>query len=50
MPDYNNSELISELLKIFYLEDFSKQCVMKDNLKKNLKKVKKSPEMIKNKK
>lgn len=48
MPDYDNSELISELLKIFDLEAFNREIVMKDNLKKILKKIMTSPEMIKN--
>lgn len=46
MPDYKNSELISDLLDIFELEKFKNQIVMKDDIKKILKKLKKSPEMI----
>ncbi|MGN1281274.1 MAG: IS1634 family transposase [Succinivibrio sp.] len=46
VPDYNNSELISELLECFDLKELGKQIVMKDSLKKILKKIKTSPEMI----
>ena len=46
VPDYKNSEVITELLRIFELEEFTRQVVMKDDLKKILKKIKNSPEMI----
>ena len=46
IPDYRNSELISDLLDIFELNKFRNQIVMKDELKKILKKIKTSPEMI----
>ena len=46
VPDYNNSELISELLECFDLKELGKQILMKDTLKNILKKIKKSPEMI----
>ena len=45
-PDYNNSDLISELLECFDLKELGKQIVMKDTLKNILKKIKTSPEMI----
>ena len=45
MPSYNNSEIISELLKIFDMEQFGQQVVMKDTLKNILKKIKEDPEM-----
>ncbi|MDD7287504.1 MAG: transposase, partial [Succinivibrio sp.] len=45
MPSYNNSELISELLKLFGMEQFGQQVVMKDTLKNILKKIKEDPEM-----
>ena len=45
-PDYNNSELMSELLECFDLKELGKQIVMKDTLKNILKKIKTSPEMI----
>ena len=45
MPSYNNSEIISELLKIFDMEQFGQQVVMKDTLKNILKKIKEAPEM-----
>ncbi len=45
-PDYNNSELMSELLECFDLKELGKQIVMKDTLKDILKKIKTSPEMI----
>lgn len=44
--DYNNSELMSELLECFDLKELGKQIVMKDPLKNILKKNKTSPEMI----
>lgn len=46
VPDYNNSELISELLECFDLKELGKQILMKDTLKNILKKIKTSPEMI----
>ena len=39
-PDYNNSELMSELLECFDLKELGKQIVMKDTLKNILKKLK----------
>jgi len=45
MPSYNNSEIISELLKLFGMEKFGQQVVMKDTLKNILKKIKEDPEM-----
>ena len=45
MPSYNNSEIISELLKLFGMEQFGQQVVMKDTLKNILKKIKEDPEM-----
>jgi len=47
IPDYKNSDAIAELLKIFDLPQLAHQVVMKDELKKILKKIKSSPEMIK---
>ncbi len=47
MPAYNNSELITELLDIFDLQALGNQVVMKDTLKKILKKIKTSPEFYK---
>ena len=45
MPSYNNSEIISELLKIFDMQQFGQQVVMKDTLKNILKKIKANLEM-----
>ena len=45
MPSYNNSEIISELLKIFDMQQFGPQVVMKDTLKNILKKIKANLEM-----
>ena len=47
VPDYKNSEVITDLLKIFELPELGNQVIMKDALKKILKKIKNSPEMIK---
>lgn len=49
-PDYNDSKLITELLECFELHEFSRMVVMKDTIKKILKKIKVSPKMIKIKK
>lgn len=49
-PDYNDSELVTDLLNRFDLKEFSRMVVMKDTMKKILKKIKASPKMIKIKK
>ena len=45
IPDYDNSPLISDLLRIFDLTDLSRQVIMKDTMKKILQRIKTSPEM-----
>ena len=45
IPDYENSELITDLLNIFDLREFGSQVVMSDTLKKIIKKIKVSPAM-----
>jgi transposase len=47
IPDYENSELISDLLNIFELQPLGNQVVMSDTLKKIIKKIKTSPAMYK---
>lgn len=49
-PDYTDSELISDLLNVFNLKEFSKQVIMPDTMKKIIRSVKKSPNMITKKK
>jgi len=49
-PDYTNSEVIRDLLKVFSLEAFGQQVVMQDTMKKILKKIKTEPKRLKNKK
>ena len=48
MPDYENSELMTDLLTIFNLESFGKQVVFSDSLKKIIKKIRTSPKMYRN--
>ena len=47
MPDYNNSQLIEDLLTIFSMKEFTKQIVMKDKMKKIIQSIKKSPTIYK---
>ena len=47
MPDYNNSQLIEDLLTIFSMKEFTKQIVMKDKMKKIIQSIKKSPAVYK---
>ena len=49
-PDYNNSQLVTDLLDCFDLKEFEHMVVMKDSMKKILKNIKKSPKMIKTQK
>jgi transposase len=48
MPDYENSELMTDLLTIFNLESFGKQVVFSDSLKNIIKKIRTSPKMYRN--
>lgn len=48
--DYNNSQLVTDLLDCFDLKEFEHMVVMKDSMKKILKNIKKSPKMIKTQK
>lgn len=43
IPQYQNSELISELLSHFDLESFSRKGILKNDLKKIIKKIEKNP-------
>ena len=47
IPDYENSELISDLLNIFELQPLGNQVIMSDTLKNIIKKIKTSPAMYK---
>jgi len=47
MPDYENSQLITDLLEIFNLQPLGNQVVMGDTLKKMMKKNRAAPEMYK---
>lgn len=49
-PDYDDSELITKLLECFDLKELTHEVVMKDTMKKILKKIKTAPEKIKNSK
>lgn len=42
-PDYNNSDVITDLLEIFQLKELSQQVVFRDTMKKIFRQVKKSP-------
>lgn len=43
LPNYKNSEEISSLLKIFGMEQFGQQVILKDTLKALIKKIKENP-------
>ena len=45
IPDYEDTEMITDLLNIFDLKEFGSQVVMSDTLKKIIKKIKVSPAM-----
>lgn len=47
LPDYKDSNVITDLLEAFNLKELSHEIVMKDNIKKILKRIKESPKMIK---
>ena len=47
MPDYENSQLMSDLLVIFGLQPLGNQVVLSDTLKKILKNIRATPEMYK---
>lgn len=47
MPDYENSQLITDLLEIFYLQPLDNQVVMGDTMNKMMKKSRAVPEMYK---
>ena len=47
LPDYKDSNVITDLLEAFNLKELRHEIVMKDNIKKILKRIKESPKMIK---
>ena len=49
-PSYENSEMITELLEVFELNELGQEVVMKESLNKILKKIKTSPEIHKEEK
>ena len=46
-PDYNNSDLISDLLACFDLKEFDREVIMRDTMKKILKRIKEQPKRLK---